>query len=210
MMKITKEMMTNTLGDRVNVPAEILQHRTERLKHCFVSNFKWNMTPLADSVIPIIAARHCDFLDDREEGAWDDALLGASMLGNVGTGKSILLNFAAYCFNVGVVSVPDLARAYATDGDDGFWDMVENNRLVGNDLMLDDLGAEEDTRRFGNRLPIVDLIYRRYNDWTRRKSRIWISSNLTAGQMAERYDERVVDRIKEMTTVIPATGKSMR
>ncbi len=132
------------------------------------------------------------------------------MLGNVGTGKTILLNFAAYACDVAVISCPIIAAAFARGGENAFWQVVENRSMTGADLMLDDLGAEDASKRFGNTLPMIDLLYRRYDIWRAIGGRVWLTSNLTGAQLMEKYGERVVDRIREMCEIVPATGGSLR
>lgn len=75
-------------------------------------------------------------------------------------------------------------------------------------LCIEDLGREAaETVEFGNRTsPIKDLIERRYN------GRLFtvITTNLTPGQIAEKYGERISDRFTEMLDKVVFEGDSFR
>lgn len=75
-------------------------------------------------------------------------------------------------------------------------------------LFIDDLGCEPvDVRNYGNSItPFVELLYYRYDNWLP----MVISSNLTAKELAERYGERVAERMREMFLLVPMTGESFR
>lgn len=67
-------------------------------------------------------------------------------------------------------------------------------------LILDDLGVENSPA------DIDELVDRFYAE----QARLVITSNLTPASFAERYGERVNDRLREAGTVITVTGPSMR
>ena len=75
-------------------------------------------------------------------------------------------------------------------------------------VFIDDLGEEPTSvQRYGNTLtPIVDLIERRYE----AKAYTFISTNLTYKQIADKYGERIADRIVEMCHVVKFNNKSYR
>jgi len=209
MIRISKDMMVNPETQRNEPSDNVLKKHTESLRMQFVRSFGWRMTDLAKQVMPVIARRACDLYSDKKD--WDDARKGVAMLGNVGTGKTILLNYAAYIIDVTVFNVPELSRIYAMGGADAFWNRVMDRSYIKTDMMLDDLGAEsDDAKRFGVPFPIVDLIYRRYDIWRSHGHRLWVSSNLTGEELATRYGARVTDRLREMCVVVPAVVKSLR
>lgn len=70
-------------------------------------------------------------------------------------------------------------------------------------LMIDDLGAEDDHRA---RPKLDTLVY--YRHAARRPT--VITTNLTAQALAERYGERIVDRLQEWGPVIQIVAESMR
>ena len=205
-MKITADMLT--VKPRKEPDAEYLQKRTEAVMRHFVS-LGMKKTTLSDAVIPAIARRELDFLGTQQPD-FDPALRGALMMGNVGTGKTVLLQYAALVLRVGYFDITGLSTIYATGGDENFWSVMRDTMLTGHDLILDDLGAEADTKRFGNQMPIVELIYERYSLWKLTGARLWMATNLTGAEIRTRYGDRVLDRLKEMCYVVPATGTSLR
>jgi len=207
MILINKDMITNSAKGRTEPPPEILKKHEDSVRKKFTETFGWEMTELADRVMPSIARRCIDIYDT---GEWSDARKGVALLGNIGTGKTILMKYMAYLFDVAVFSIPNLATIYSTDGPEDFWARVTDKTYVGKDMILDDVGAEQDTKRYGVAFPIVDLIYRRYDIWKASGHRLWLSSNLTGAEISQRYGPRIADRLKEMCHVIPAIGPSMR
>lgn len=208
MIRISKEMMMNAVSGRKEPPEDVVKTETEKLLKHFSESFGWSLTDLAEQTIPVIARRSCDFR--RGEKDWNDAHKGVALLGNVGTGKTILLSYVALLIDVAVFNVPELSRVYAVSGAEAFWNRVMDRTNVGQDMVLDDLGAETESKYFGAPFPIVDLLYRRYDLWKSSGHRLWVSSNLTGQELSARYGERVSDRLREMTVVVPATGKSLR
>ena len=142
------------------------------------------------------------------ETEFAESTQGILLCGSVGTGKTTILRCMSAALNAEYLTVPDLAVIFARRGADGFWNEV--NQAAGWDLFLDDLGAEQATRSYSNELPIEDLIYKRYNLWQLRGVRLHVASNLSGGQIEERYGLRIRDRLREMMKVIPCTGKSLR
>lgn len=75
-------------------------------------------------------------------------------------------------------------------------------------LGIDDLGMEPlEVQQYGNiSTPIVDILTHRYNE----QLMTIVTSNIPPVDMAERYGERVADRMREMMTFIPFTQHSYR
>ena len=74
-------------------------------------------------------------------------------------------------------------------------------------LLLDDLGAEPPFNDYGRRLELLaSIINLRYNS----PCVTHITSNLTAAQIARRYDASTWDRIREMTRGFELKGESRR
>lgn len=77
---------------------------------------------------------------------------------------------------------------------------IRNTRL----LVLDDLGAEYD--HVWVQCKVDAIITERYN---RMKSTI-VTSNLTRGEIRDRYQLRIFDRLRATNKLIPFSGKSQR
>lgn len=75
-------------------------------------------------------------------------------------------------------------------------------------IMLDDIGAEEIVREYGNTVDIVGDFIQRYH--YRGKGRFIATTNLNSTQINERYGGRILDRILEMCVVLKLNGKSKR
>ena len=142
------------------------------------------------------------------ETEYAEASKGCLLIGSVGTGKSTAMKIMAHRLDAEYLSVPELAVIFSRLGEDVLWSHV--NRAERWDLFLDDLGAEKELKSFSNLFPIEEVIYKRYDLWQRCGARLHVSTNLSGEQIQERYGLRVRDRMKEMMTVIPCTGRSMR
>lgn len=80
-------------------------------------------------------------------------------------------------------------------------------------LGIDDLGCESSiVKVYGTeRMPVVDLIYERYKRNPKNYDNpMIITTNLTMGEISQRYGERVADRLKEMCEVIVYDNPSFR
>ena len=161
-------------------------------------------TELIESCIPHIALRRLEILKSVKAGS-----KGVAILGSVGVGKTVALKLAAHVFDCEFLTVSELSVLFSREGASAFWSAVESSACR-NDLILDDIGSETDSKSYGNPLPIADLIYARYEQFKTHGDRLWVSSNLSGKELANRYGIRVVDRIREMCNVIPCVGKSMR
>ena len=75
-------------------------------------------------------------------------------------------------------------------------------------LFLDDVGTEEaSVKVWGNVIsPVVELIYQRYD----LQNFTIATSNLNPRQLAEKYGDRVGDRIREMFSVLAFNNESYR
>jgi len=145
--------------------------------------------------------------DDIYTG-YAEARKGMLFLGTVGVGKTLAMKVVAGTIQGWYVPVPELSTAFSQKGSDGFWNMADKAGRW--DLFLDDLGSEKDVKSYSNKLPIEDLIYRRYDMWQQHGVRTHITTNLTGEGLSERYGPRVTDRLKEMMEFVIETGKSLR
>lgn len=199
-------MLSAQVDEREHQPADMIARNVAKLEHIFSEIHGFKQTELSKKIFPSIA-EHWSGLSNKND--YDPLKCGLAMVGKTGTGKTVLLKFAAILFDADYLDVPSLSIEFSKAGPTGFWNMVEpSNKCM--DVILDDLGAEQNSSNYGNSLPIVDLIYHRYNLWQRNGARLWLSSNLSSAELSNRYGERVVDRIREMCCVIPAVGEQFR
>jgi len=208
-MRITKDMLgTTCTNPGIEPTKQQVEECSDKLSEFFYRHEGVHKTELSSKFLPTLARRRLDVKLGRDSGI-KEAETGAAMFGNVGVGKTMLLKLSAFCLDADYFDVPSLSIMFSVKGPDAFWASVDG---VGakSDLILDDLGAEADSRNYGNSVPIIDLLYHRYNLWKNYGYRIWIGSNLSSSELIDRYGERAVDRIKEMCEIIPCTGDSMR
>ena len=126
---------------------------------------------------------------------------GLFMYGNCGRGKSVLCRYALpaiilkHCGRVvSVFDIQDMNRDI---------DLALSKRIVS----LDDIGTEELSVKYGERrmafAEIMDAAEKRGN-------LVIVSTNLGSKEIAERYGDRVLDRILSTTARVLFTGKSFR
>lgn len=80
--------------------------------------------------------------------------------------------------------------------------------LMNTNIYLDDIGAEEIIREYGNTIDAVGDFVQRYH--YRGTGRFFATTNLDSSQVNARYGGRVLDRILEMCVVLKFSGKSKR
>lgn len=109
-----------------------------------------------------------------------------------------------------------------------FWDCGDNSRdyqafIRGEDrfvfacgrrvLIVDDLGAESGWNDFGTkREPMGEWLNGLYNLWAngRWNGRLFVTTNLTGTEIAERYGKRILSRLLEMCIPVRFEGHSFR
>ena len=74
--------------------------------------------------------------------------------------------------------------------------------------MLDDIGREVIRSAYGNRLDRVGNFIAKYT--LRGKGRMIITTNLSANDISDKYDDRILDRIMEKCIILPLHGSSKR
>lgn len=138
-----------------------------------------------------------------------DAKKGLCIIGPVGTGKTTLLRHIAKkpIFKGKVVSCLTIKKNASESGYKAF-DKWIKPAFVG----FDDLGLEGRCFNYGNEIhPMQELLLLRYNHFQSEPTiKTFITTNKTESEMKEMYDERFLDRLKEMCNIIQISGKSYR
>lgn len=72
------------------------------------------------------------------------------------------------------------------------------------DLFIDDLGdEEEEAKHFGDDLNVLKFVLlNRYEMWINKNFQLYLTTNLSINEIAERYDGRVADRLMQMTETV--------
>ena len=88
----------------------------------------------------------------------------------------------------------------------GAWDSEQCDRAV-----VDDLGEEPECVLYGQREEVLaNVICTRYVAWQRSGARLFVTTNLSARDLDQRYGTRVLDRLREMCFPVVLSGKSNR
>jgi len=131
---------------------------------------------------------------------------GLIVFGPIGAGKTTLCEDLVYGMKrcrrseqITILRARRMAEDYAQFDDYLDW----LRRVSRADVMLDDLGAEGSSTRYGVTWSMADYIDDRYIAWRERQRITLITTNLTGlEEIAERYGHRAESRIREMVTPI--------
>lgn len=127
---------------------------------------------------------------------------GLLMMGNCGTGKTLIgsnivpLLLYHYCRKLMIFQYP--AQEINSHADE-----IMKHKLV----YLDDIGRENLLNSYGNKRWVFPEIV----DAAERQGKLLvISTNLDSVHLAEKYDDRTMDRLRSLTKIVTFTGKSLR
>ena len=128
---------------------------------------------------------------------------GLLMVGGTGTGKSFMGDYV----------IPTMLR-YGTgqrlgcesitmDRLQNEYDIIKQMGII----YLDDVGNESKTSDYGNR---HDRFAELVENAIRTNKILVVSTNLTVNELKERYNERIIDRLRDITVGVSFTGESLR
>lgn len=159
------------------------------------------------------------FEEELEYGSLDKGIL---LVGDVGTGKSLLFEIFHY-YTREILMVNSFRKFTAIDIIDNvnvsgasYLEQFSNN-MIGSKAMpqrcyFDDICSKNETvKHFGTQLNVIEqLLSLRYNIFTRYGILTHATSNKYPSEMEAIYDKRIADRLVEMFNIIELTGKSFR
>lgn len=141
---------------------------------------------------------------------------GLFVYGQCGNGKTTFMK-AVYAETNRAVRFINLADPRSLDFIDlSKCDFEEVDRLMGYDIVLDDLGHENTTNDFGIKRDIVGEFISYY--YACGRGRLSVVTNLMelkngkwdGDKLMERYDTSYLDRLKELCVACPFVGPSLR
>jgi DNA replication protein DnaC len=137
---------------------------------------------------------------------------GLLLFGSYGTGKTMAARILADRFEIPFIDTYTIALNYLKkDGDDWL-----ENFLLGNSrtaLVIDDVGAEGEIRRFGNNSPMGAILSTRARFWEMYGTPTIYTSNLgSPTDIAAKYgnDDRLADRLNHYYVPVEFKGISLR
>ena len=142
---------------------------------------------------------------------------GLLILGNCGTGKTMLLKILSARDDRKVSKCPFPGISYFTIE----W-MVSEYQRVGDEVMkdfenfkydpvvIDELGGERFAKHYGNDPIVNDILVSRYNVFRDHNIQTLFATNLSIDELQVKYGERVVSRIYEMCEFVLCTGTDWR
>jgi DNA replication protein DnaC len=202
-MKINLDNLVAEMTRKKNPPPDDLIDK-------YVDHFKKQFLKFGfdakDAKLTTALARYCALLHAGCK-EWDKPPKGLTLCGKPGNGKTFAMSILSGLFYIEIESAVELAQEFAKGGDEQFWGYVDQFKHA--DLILDDIGAERDTRFFGNASVIADFLMDRY---CRFKRGIYthMTFNLTENEIIARYGKHVWSRINEMCWIVPVNGPDRR
>ncbi|WP_448529178.1 hypothetical protein [Raineya sp.] len=135
------------------------------------------------------------------------------LMGGVGTGKTLLMRiFQRFLLlktgkTFAYKHINQLANEYIETG------FLAIQHYDQKDLWIDEVGLfdKENLKRYGNNANLVEeVIMHRYERFVWTGVKTHLTTNLTPKQIEQEYGSRVWSRLKELTNMLPLTGKDRR
>lgn len=128
---------------------------------------------------------------------------GLLLVGEAGCGKTALLTAMRKCMDY-----DGYHWYYCKEQQDVIALRPNDSEALNDTVFVDDIGAEEIVKEYGNTVDIVGDFIQRYH--YRGNGRFLATTNLNSNQINERYGGRILDRLLEMCVVMKFNGKSKR
>ena len=153
-------------------------------------------------------ARADDFTGDHKKSIL--------LCGGVGTGKSLFMEvFERFCFDSSNAFITHDMKAISRDVQEHGTQILHSyNQGIVN---YDDVGFEDKAAHFGNKVCVfTELINIQYNKFLKSGKVCHITTNLGFsndygfGLFSDRYDKRIVDRVRQMFNIVEFNGTSKR
>ena len=134
---------------------------------------------------------------------------GIVMMGSRGTGKTEFLRRFSAMFDVDIIDARDLAWEFAIGGATAVNELLMPRRFQ--DLIIDDIGNEDEAKNWGNSFSLAAIIDKRYRLWSVPGGPLtFFATNATPEELAKRYGNTVASRIFGMCDVIRFSGTDRR
>jgi DNA replication protein DnaC len=152
----------------------------------------------------------------KDENSQYSVKKGICLFGDVGTGKSLTMQvFSEFTQDntnkFKVHDMKEIARAVQQHGVEVLSEYTRGS------CCYDDVGFEDKANHYGNKICIftelVNILYERFlksGKVFHITTNLGFSQNFGFGTFADRYDRRVVDRLREMLNIIELNGQSKR
>jgi len=161
-----------------------------------------------------------NFVMEMKKNGTNNASLskGIMLIGGIGTGKSLLfkilkkytgeiLRVNSYQYHTSQIIIDNVNVS-------GVETLEVYNHNYGRPITcyIDDIASNnEKVKHFGTEINAIEQVLSiRYNIYSRYNKLTHVSSNKYPIEMVALYDERIVDRMKEMFNIIELDGKSFR
>jgi len=137
---------------------------------------------------------------------------GLVLCGKYGTGKTLAARIISERFDLPMIDTYSISFQYQKkDGNDWIEKWLYSNCRQA--VVIDDLGAEGDVKKFGNESPIGAILATRARFWEQYGTpTIYTTNKDTLGALAQHYDndKRLLDRFATYYIGVEFTGASLR
>lgn len=131
------------------------------------------------------------------------------IFGERGTGKTTIMNIFSGLFGIEIVPVWEFTKAFSIGKHEAFWKFADNFQFQ--HLIIDDLGNEDNTKSYGNEVPLPDFIRVREKLWYDKGIYTFFTSNAKKrDDIAAKYGSSVCSRILGMCDFIHFKGNDHR
>lgn len=200
-----KALLDTVQVSQIQIPPEVENRIREHFKEMIIKR-GFTITPPLFFIAnhsPELYAQYCEKYE-----AYKCRRPGIALFGDNGTGKSFAAQYLATVFlQIKIIDCVEVVERWK-DNNQYFKILFEDTMMQ--DIILDDLGAGQEEKFYGQQCPFNSFLHRRHLLWKTRGIMTHVTTHLTEEEFEVFFDFKNLHRVAEMCYVSPRFEEVVR